>query len=214
MKLVVGLGNPGSRYQNNRHNLGFMAVDAIVRRHNFSRVGEKFSGELFEGKIGTEKTFAFKPMTFMNRSGIPTAELANFYKIPTLATFVIHDELDLNLGRIRVKQAGGNGGHNGLKSLDAHYGQDYYRVRAGIDHPGAKSMVNSHVLSDFSKDEMPVANALVDAIALHIEQLIKGDISGFQNKMALAMQPFLPEKKGEAKEAKETKEVKGSDDGV
>ena len=194
MKLIVGLGNPGPRYQSNRHNIGFMAVDAIAHRHNFSSSAEKFHGTLQEGRIGSHKLWLLKPLTFMNRSGISVAEMANFYKISPEEVVVLHDELDLPLAKMRAKQGGGHGGHNGLKSLDAHLGNNYWRVRMGISHPGHKDNVHGHVLSDFSKDEIPAAGAMCDAVADHAGIMVSGDMPGFMNKIALAMAPFLAEK--------------------
>jgi peptidyl-tRNA hydrolase, PTH1 family len=194
MQLIVGLGNPGPTYRHTRHNVGFMAVDAIAHRHNFSDPVEKYHGLLREGRIGGRKIWLFQPMTFMNRSGIPLGEMARFYKIPPEDVAVFYDELDLPLGKIRVKQGGGNNGHNGLKSIDAHYGIPYHRVRIGIDRPQLGTVTN-HVLGNFTADEAPVVNALCDAVANHSTWLVKGDSSEFMNKVALAMQPFLAEKK-------------------
>lgn len=194
MQVIAGLGNPGPTYQHTRHNVGFMAVEAIAHRHNFSTPVEKYHGLLREGRIAGRKIWLFQPMTFMNRSGIPLGELARFYKIPPEEVAVLYDELDLPLGKIRVKQGGGNNGHNGLKSIDAHYGIPYHRVRIGIDRPQSNS-VTGHVLGNFTADEAPVVNALCDAIADHVEWLIKGDNPEFMNKLALALQPFLAEKK-------------------
>lgn len=194
MQVIAGLGNPGPTYQHTRHNVGFMAVEAIARRHNFSDPVEKYHGLLREGRIGGQKLRLFQPMTFMNRSGIPLGELARFFKIPPEDVAVLYDELDLPLGKIRVKQGGGHNGHNGLKSIDAHYGVPYHRVRIGIDRPQLGSVTN-HVLGNFTADEAPVVNALCDAMADHAELLVKNDAAGFMNKISLAMQPFLAEKK-------------------
>lgn len=194
MQLIAGLGNPGPTYQHTRHNVGFMAVEAIAHRHNFSAPVEKYHGLLREGRIAGRKIWLFQPMTFMNRSGIPLGEMARFYKIPPEDVAVLYDELDLPLGRIRVKQGGGNNGHNGLKSIDAHYGIPYHRVRIGIDRP-QQGNVTGHVLGNFTADEAPVVNATCDAIANHIEWLVNNDAPEFMNKLALALQPFLAEKK-------------------
>lgn len=193
MQVIAGLGNPGPTYQHTRHNVGFMAVEAIAHRHNFSTPVEKYHGLLREGRIAGRKIWLFQPMTFMNRSGIPLGELARFYKIPPEEVAVLYDELDLPLGKIRVKQGGGNNGHNGLKSIDAHYGIPYHRVRIGIDRPQSNS-VTGHVLGNFTTDEAPVVNALCDAIADHAEWLVKGDSPEFMNKLALALKPILQEK--------------------
>lgn len=193
MRLIVGLGNPGPTYQYTRHNVGFMAVEAIAHRHNFSDPVEKFHGLLREGRIAGQKTALFQPMTFMNRSGIPLSELARFYKIAPEETAVLYDELDLPLGKIRVKQGGGNNGHNGLKSIDAHFGIPYHRVRIGIGRPQGNN-VTGHVLGNFTETEMPVVKTLCDTMAEYVELLVKNDFTGFMNKMALTMQRALAEK--------------------
>lgn len=193
MRLIVGLGNPGPTYQYTRHNVGFMAVQAIAHRHNFSDPVEKFHGLLREGRIAGQKIALFQPMTFMNRSGIPLGELTRFYKIAPEEVVVLYDELDLPLGKIRVKQGGGNNGHNGLKSIDAHFGIPYHRVRIGISRPQGDN-VTGHVLGNFTSDEAPVVNALCDAIATYAEWLVKGDWPGFMNKVTLAMQPLQEQK--------------------
>jgi PTH1 family peptidyl-tRNA hydrolase len=184
--LLIGLGNPGSGYAGNRHNIGFMAIDRLQAQHGFSKPVQKFSGALSEGVIDGHKVYAFRPLTYMNLSGIPGGEAARFYKIPPEQVIVIHDELDLPLGKLRVKKGGGHGGHNGLRSLDAHLGKDYWRVRLGIDHPGDKEMVTPHVLSDFSKQEKPAVELMLDEVSKHIGLLLQGDEAGFMNKIALA----------------------------
>lgn len=186
--LLIGLGNPGSGYAGNRHNIGFMAVDYIGREYGFSRPARKFGGSISEGVIGKHKVFAFRPLGYMNTSGGPAGEATRFYKIPPENVIAIHDELDLPLGKLRVKRGGGNGGHNGLKSLDAHIGKEYWRIRFGIGHPGDKDMVSDYVLSDFRKAEWPVVETMVQEIARHIALLLSGDEAGFMNKIALATQ--------------------------
>ena len=166
-KLFIGLGNPGAKYQHNRHNLGFMAVDEIAAHLKAPEWSEKFGGMLSR----LDDLYLFKPMDFMNNSGIPSSRIANFYKIPPENVYVFYDELDLTLGKIKIKQGGGDGGHNGIKSLDAHFGKDYWRVRLGINHPGNKDMVHSHVLSDFSADEKVIAVKCVKTIAQNIKTL-------------------------------------------
>jgi peptidyl-tRNA hydrolase, PTH1 family len=184
--LIIGLGNPGKSYAGNRHNVGFMAVDAIADSYGFSAWKKAKGGLMAEGKIGKYKAFAFKPMGYMNTSGIPAGEVARFYKISPDNIITIHDELDLPLGKIRVKKGGGNGGHNGLKSLDQHLGPDYWRIRIGIGHPGDKDMVSDYVLSDFSKPEKKLTGLIVEDIAEHIDILLAGDEAGFMNKLTLA----------------------------
>jgi PTH1 family peptidyl-tRNA hydrolase len=188
MHLLVGLGNPGDQYRNNRHNIGFMAADAIARRHNFPPFRQKFSGLLSEGTIDGERVLLLKPQTFMNRSGDSVAAAANFYKIEPGDVTVLYDELDLGPGKVRVKIGGGNGGHNGLRSIDPQLGLAYRRVRLGIGHPG-KEYVTHHVLSDFAKADAVWVEPLLDAIAANAGMLIKGDDSGFMNKIALATKP-------------------------
>ncbi|NBX03166.1 MAG: aminoacyl-tRNA hydrolase [Alphaproteobacteria bacterium] len=187
MFLIIGLGNPGKGYAHNRHNVGFMAVDAIADSYGFSGWSARFGGHIAEGNIGGKKTFLFKPMSYMNLSGNPAGELCRFYKIPTENVLAIHDELDLPLAKLRVKRGGGHGGHNGLKSLDEHLGKDYQRIRFGIGHPGDKDMVSNYVLADFAKAEEPTVEACIKEIATHINLLLQGDDAGFMNKLSLAM---------------------------
>jgi len=184
--LLIGLGNPGKAYAANRHNIGFMTIDRIFKDYPFGRAARKFGGALAEGKIGGHKIFAFMPLGYMNVSGGPASEAANFYKIPPEHIIAIHDELDLPLGKIRVKKGGGNGGHNGLKSLDEHLGKDYWRIRIGISHPGDKDMVSDYVLSDFTKAERPVVENLLADISNHIGLLLSGDEAKFMSKVALS----------------------------
>ncbi len=186
--LLIGLGNPEARYAGNRHNIGFMAVDRVAEDYAFAKWSLKFGGAVAEGNIGAEKVFAFKPLKYMNLSGTPAAEIANFYKIPLEKIIVIHDELDLPLGKLRVKRGGGSGGHNGLKSLDAHLGADYLRVRLGIDRPADKDDVSNFVLSDFAKAEMPKVETILAETSRHIGLLLASDEAGFMNKVSLAVQ--------------------------
>jgi PTH1 family peptidyl-tRNA hydrolase len=188
MKLLVGLGNPGSQYEGNRHNIGFMALDAIARSHGITQFRSKHNGLLAEGTIAGEKVILLKPQTFMNRSGDSVQQVAQFYKIPPADVIVLYDELDLAAGKVRVKIGGGNGGHNGLRSIDPQIGLDYKRVRLGIGHPG-KEFVTHHVLGDFAKADRDWVEPLLDAIGKHADMLIKGDDNGFMNKLALALKP-------------------------
>jgi peptidyl-tRNA hydrolase, PTH1 family len=199
MRLLVGLGNPGSRYERNRHNIGFMAVDAIVRRHCFSPSRSKFSGEISEGTIGGEKVLALKPQTYMNDSGKSVLGAASFYKIPPADIIVLHDEVDLAPGKLRVKRGGGAAGHNGLRSIDAHLGADYWRVRLGIGHPGIKELVPHFVLQNFLKEEETWVAPLVDAVAEAIPLLVEGNDQGFMNRVALILNPPRPKPPREAK---------------
>lgn len=188
MWLFVGLGNPGREYAKNRHNIGFMAADEIVRRHRFSgwKSDRKLMGDIADGEIAGEKIVVLKPMTYMNLSGDSVGAVARFYKIPVENICVFHDELDLPPGKIRVKKGGGHGGHNGLKSIDAHCGKDYWRVRLGIGHPGDKNLVSPYVLGDFFKSETWV-EPLVDAVADAAGDLLTGSEVAFMNKIALQL---------------------------
>lgn len=187
MLLIAGLGNPGAKYQDNRHNVGFMAADAIARRHSFSPWSKKFHGLVAEGRIGTEKVLLLKPQTFMNLSGQSVGEAMRFHKIALSDVIVLYDELDLAPGKVRVKTGGGAGGHNGIRSIDAHCGKDYRRVRIGIGHPGVKEMVMPHVLGDFAKADREWLEPLLDALADNADKLIAGDDNGFMNKVSLAV---------------------------
>ena len=189
MLLIVGLGNPGSQYSKNRHNIGFMAVDEIVRRHGFGAFRAKFQGELAEGKVGTQKVLALKPMTFMNESGRSVAQAVKFYKIAPEDVIVLHDELDLAAGKLRVKSGGGHGGHNGLRSIHAQIGPDYRRIRLGIGHPGDKAKVTSHVLKDFAKADGEWLEPELEAIADHFDTVINGKDANFMTEVARVMKP-------------------------
>ena len=188
MKLLVGLGNPGGQYEGNRHNIGFMALDAIARAHGITQFRSKHGGLLAEGNIGGEKVILLKPQTFMNRSGDSVQQVAQFYKLAPSDIIVLYDELDLAAGKVRIKVGGGNGGHNGLRSIDPQIGLDYKRVRLGIGHPG-KEFVTHHVLGDFAKADQAWLAPLLDAVGKHADMLVKGDDSGFMNKLALATKP-------------------------
>ena len=188
MRLFVGLGNPGSRYAKNRHNVGFLAVDAIARAHNAGPWRRRFQGETAEAGIDGERVLLLKPQTYMNESGRAVAEAQRFFKIELRDVIVFHDELDLPPAKLRVKIGGGNAGHNGLRSITAHCGNDYRRVRVGIGHPGDKALVHPYVLSDFAKAEEAWVDDLCRACADHAALLAKGDDAGFQNKVHLAME--------------------------
>lgn len=192
MILLVGLGNPGQKYAANRHNIGFMAVDEIVHRFAFSGWRQKFNAEICEGFIdlpskGREKVALMKPTTFMNNSGQAVGEAMRFYKLTPNDIYVFHDELDLPAGKIRVKKGGGHGGHNGLRSIDAHINKDYWRIRMGIGHPGHKDRVHGWVLSDFSKNEQNWLDPLLDEIARNSGYLVEGRADQFMNQIAMAV---------------------------
>jgi PTH1 family peptidyl-tRNA hydrolase len=188
MRLFVGLGNPGAKYAHNRHNIGFMAVDEIARRHGFAPWRRRFQGEIAEGTLERERVILLKPSTFMNDSGRAVQEAANFFKLGVGEITVFQDELELPPGKVRVKVGGGVAGHNGLRSISSHIGNDYRRVRIGIGHPGVKELVHPYVLSDFFKEERPWVEALCTAIADSAGLLATDRDSSFQNKVHLAMQ--------------------------
>jgi PTH1 family peptidyl-tRNA hydrolase len=188
MLLFVGLGNPGAKYQSNRHNIGFMVADEIARRHGFAPWRRRFQGETAEGTLERERIILLKPMTFMNDSGQAVQEAASFFKLAPNAITVFHDEIELPPAKLRVKVGGGIAGHNGLRSVSAHVGNDYRRVRIGVGHPGIKELVHGHVLNDFGKGERPWVEALREAIADNAGLLATGRDSTFQNKVHLAMQ--------------------------
>ena len=188
MRLFVGLGNPGAKYAHNRHNVGFMAVDEIARRHGFAPWRRRFQGETSEGALDHEKVVLLRPSTFMNESGRAVQEAANFFKLGADQITVFQDEIELPAGKTRVKVGGGIAGHNGLRSVSAHIGNEYRRVRLGIGHPGVKELVHNHVLSDFARDDRPWVEALCAAIADNAGLLASGKDSTFQNKVHLAMQ--------------------------
>jgi PTH1 family peptidyl-tRNA hydrolase len=188
MQLFVGLGNPGTRYARNRHNIGFLAVDQIARRHGFSPWRRRFQGEASEGSFERERVILLKPMTYMNESGRAVQEAANFFKLGAGEITVFQDELELPPAKVRVKVGGGIAGHNGLRSLSSHIGNDYRRVRLGIGHPGVKELVHSYVLADFAKDDASWVTALCEAVADNAALLAAGRDSTFQNKVHLAMQ--------------------------
>ncbi|MGB9171835.1 MAG: aminoacyl-tRNA hydrolase [Bradyrhizobium sp.] len=188
MRLFVGLGNPGAKYAHNRHNIGFMAVDEIARRHGFAPWRRRFQGVTSEGTLDHEKIVLLRPETFMNESGRSVQEAANFFKLGASDIIVFQDELELPPAKVRVKIGGGIAGHNGLRSISAHIGNDYRRVRLGIGHPGVKELVHGYVLSDFAKSDRPWVEALCAVMAENAGLLASGTDSTFQNKVHLAMQ--------------------------
>lgn len=189
MKLFVGLGNPGSKYARNRHNIGFMAVDAIARDHGFGPWRSKFQGEIAEGRLGREKVLLLKPMTFMNRSGQSVGEAMRFYKLDSTDVTVFHDELDLAPGKVRAKSGGGHAGHNGLRSIHDHIGAAYDRVRLGIGHPGRKELVSPYVLGDFAKADAGWLEDVLQGVADGAPKLADGDTGKFMNAVALRTAP-------------------------
>ncbi|MBS0255214.1 MAG: aminoacyl-tRNA hydrolase [Proteobacteria bacterium] len=189
MQLWVGLGNPGGQYALHRHNVGFMALDAMAEVHGFGPEAKKFQGLLREGRIGRDKVLLLKPQTFMNDSGRSVAAALRFYKLELDALTVFHDELDLAPFKIKVKQGGGTAGHNGLRSIDAHLGKEFRRVRIGIGHPGHKDRVTGHVLGNFAKAEMDPLADMLGAIAAEAPWLAAGDPTRFMNDVALRLAP-------------------------
>ena len=186
MKLLVGLGNPGTKYAGNRHNIGFLVVDEIHRRHGFSAWRKKFQGQIADGQIDGERVLLLKPETFMNESGRSLSEAARFHKIKPADVVVFHDELDLAPGKVRAKVGGGHAGHNGLRSIVAQFDKEFVRVRLGIGHPGHKDRVAGYVLSDFAKSELNWLQDLVDGCAREAGALAKGNLSGFQTAIGQA----------------------------
>ena len=192
MKLFVGLGNPGGSYSRNRHNIGYMAVDAIADAHGFAPWRGKFQGQVAEGRLGSERILLLKPETFMNLSGNSVRPAMAFFKLEPADIVVFHDELDLPPGRVRLKTGGGHAGHNGLRSIDAHVGPDFTRVRIGIGHPGDKRQVSNYVLGDFAKAEADWVDDLLRGIADGAPALAAGDASGFLASIARHAPPPKP----------------------
>lgn len=199
MKLFVGLGNPGAKYAGNRHNIGFMALDRIAADHGFGPWRQGFKGEVSEGRLGREKVLLLKPQTFMNLSGEAVRAALDFYKLAPGDVTVFHDELDLVPGRCRVKQGGGHAGHNGLRSIHAHIGEAYGRVRLGIGHPGHKDAVAGYVLHDFAKADRDWLDDLMRGISDGAAALAEGDGARFMNAVALRTAPPRSSGKAEAK---------------
>jgi PTH1 family peptidyl-tRNA hydrolase len=187
MLLIAGLGNPGARYAKNRHNIGFMAVGRIAAARRIGPFRSRFQGLIAEGPIGDERVALLLPQTYMNDSGQSVGEAMRFYKLGLESLIVMHDELDLAPTKVRVKVGGGAAGHNGLRSITAHVGNDYKRVRLGIGHPGDKALVYNYVVGDFFKSEWPWVEAVCDAVAGAVERLVAGQDASFQNKVHLAV---------------------------
>lgn len=185
MLLLAGLGNPGPEYARHRHNVGFMAADAIADAHGFGPARRKFRGLLREGTLGGEKCLILKPLTYMNDSGESVADAMRFHKLEPADVTVVHDEIDLAPGKLRVKRGGGTAGHNGLRSVGAHIGPDFRRVRIGVGHPGRKELVHRWVLNDFAKADADWLAPLIEAIADAAPLLAQGDDSGFATRVAL-----------------------------
>ena len=207
MKLFVGLGNPGAKYAHNRHNIGFMALDRIAEDHQFTSWRSKFQGQICDGTLGGQKVLLLKPTTFMNLSGQSVGEAVRFHKIPLDQVTVFHDELDLAPGKLRLKQGGGHAGHNGLRSIHAHLGADYGRVRLGIGHPGHKNAVAGFVLRDFSKADQDWLAALLTGLSAGAAHLAAGDGAKFMNAVALQTAPPRSSKSAKAATQKPAEEA-------
>ena len=205
MLLLVGLGNPGPRYADNRHNIGFMALDRLVERYGVAPWRKRFQGEMAEARLGgTSKVLVLKPMTFMNESGRSVGEAMRFYKLAPADVLVFHDELDLAAGKVKVKLGGGVAGHNGLRSIAAHIGPEFRRVRLGIGHPGSKERVLGHVLGDFAKADADWLDRLLDAVAAEAGSLIPGTVEAdnlFMSKVNQAVFPQRPKPKPKEQKA-------------
>lgn len=198
MKLIVGLGNPGAQYARNRHNIGFLAVEAIAEARGFGPWRSKFQGLVAEGRLGHEKALLLKPGTFMNLSGDSVRAAMTFYKLTPADVIVLHDELDLAPGKLRFKTGGGHAGHNGLRSIDAHLGPAFQRLRMGIGHPGDKRLVSNYVLGDFAKADEAWLDPLLAAVAAEAPSLIS-DGARFLNAVAARIAP--PRPRAEPREA-------------
>ncbi len=196
--LLAGLGNPGAQYALNRHNAGFILVDAIHAEYGFGPFRAKFEGLISEGELAGRKVFLLKPQTYMNDSGRSVSAALKFFKLPLTALVVAHDEIDLAAGKLKVKTGGGDAGQNGLRSITAALGPDYRRVRIGVGHPGHKDRVTGHVLANFSKDDLTWFKPMLDALVEAAPLLAKDDDSGFMSKVALELAP--PPEKPKAKE--------------
>ncbi len=210
MLLIVGLGNPGPSHAKNRHNIGFMALDEIVRRHRFSPPRRRFHGEARDGTIAGEKVLALKPSTYVNRSGEAVGAAVRYYKLAPDQVVVIYDELDLVPGKLRVKTGGGYAGHNGLRSIGAHIGADFRRVRIGIGHPGDKDLVTGYVLHDFAKADREWIDALLAALADSLPILLGGDDGGFMTRVAELTRP----RRASPRKPAEPRPPAARDDGV
>lgn len=184
LTLLVGLGNPGAEYAGNRHNVGFMALEAIVKRHGFGNPKKRFQGITADGKIAGRKVLGLKPLTYMNRSGDAVAAAVQFYKVPPSDVIVLYDEIDLAPGKLRVKLGGGAAGHNGIRSIDQAIGPDFWRVRIGVGHPGHKDLVHGYVLHDFAKADREWLDPMLEAVAEEVDALIEGKPELFMTRVA------------------------------
>lgn len=203
MQLFVGLGNPGPKYARNRHNIGFMALDEIASHNGFGPWKSRFQGVACEGRFGSDKVLLLKPETFMNLSGNAVNEAMRFYKLAPSDVTVFHDELDLAPGKVKVKQGGGHAGHNGLRSIHAHLGPDYQRVRLGIGHPGHKDAVSGYVLRDFPKADEAWLDDVLRGVADGAPELAHGDSGRFLNAVSLRVNPPRNQSREKAPQARQ-----------
>ncbi|MEL7543897.1 MAG: aminoacyl-tRNA hydrolase [Pseudomonadota bacterium] len=219
MKLMIGLGNPGAKYARHRHNVGFMAVDAIAERHNFGPWRKKFQSDVSEGLLDGVKTLLVKPQTYMNESGRAVQDAARFYKCADDDVIVFHDELDLAAGKVKVKTGGGAAGHNGLRSITNQMGPEFVRVRIGIGHPGHKDRVHSHVLGDFAKADQTWLAPLLDEMSRAAGRLADGDPARFMTDIALGLRGTsaatrpAPKGKAQAERGSDTSAITEPDKG-
>ncbi len=190
--ILVGLGNPGLDYATHRHNVGFMALDRIASRHGFAAPKARFRGLASEGRVGQARVLGLKPTTFMNSSGDAVAEAVKFYKLPPERVIVLYDEIDLAPGKLKVKLGGGAAGHNGIRSIDAAIGPDFWRIRIGVGHPGHKALVHGYVLHAFGKADREWLDPLLDAIADEIETMVQGQSELFMTRVAAHLKPQRP----------------------
>lgn len=208
MRVIVGLGNPGSKYAFNRHNIGFLAVDEIHRQNSgFGPWRNRFQAETSEGTLDGEKVLLVKPTTYMNESGRSVGEIIRFFKLSPDDVLVIYDEIDLPPAKFRMKSGGGHGGHNGLRSVSAHVGDTYHRLRLGVGHPGRKELVSGYVLHDFAKADRSWLDPLIEEIGRQAGMLAKGQYSQFANKMHLTLSPEKDRNRSPKKSGKDTKAV-------
>ena len=212
MKLIVGLGNPGSKYASNRHNVGFMAVDQIHDHYDFSPWRKRFSGETAEGRIGRNKCLLLKPLTYMNESGRSVGEALRFYKLDLDDVIVLYDEIDLVPGKLKAKCGGGNAGNNGLRSLTSHVGNEYHRIRIGVGRPAQKSQVSNYVLRDFSKADQQWCEPLLDAIARKFDRFLEQGNSVFIKEVADHLAPFDDHKKNDSPKTSKRSQKQGAQD--
>ena len=192
MFILAGLGNPGTEYKGTRHNIGFDIMEQLIYDYNLSAPVSKFKSLFSEGMISGRKVRLIQPQTYMNLSGKALIEIVNFYKVPLENVFVFYDELDLELGKVRVKKGGSHGGHNGIKSIDSSIGKEYNRIRFGISHPGKKSMVSSYVLNKFKEEEFEKVDSLVKSVSTNISYIFSGEKEKFMTKMALEFKEKFP----------------------